>query len=87
MKISFENLNIDRKQLFERMKNKNILLQVHYIPVHLQPYYSQKYGYSRGDFIVSENFYDREVSLPIYPGLKSSEQDYVIKCLKDCLIG
>ena len=61
----------------EKMKNAGITLQVHYIPIHLQPYYQKHYGFSLGDFPVSENYYCNEISLPIYPDLSNREIELV----------
>ncbi len=73
----------DRRAFFEYMRGNNIGVQVHYIPVHLQPFYREKFGCQAGDFPVAEDFYQREVSLPIFPGLSEEEQDYVIKKVLD----
>ena len=61
------------------MKKVGINLQVHYIPIHLQPYYQNRYGFSLGDFPVSENYYRNEISLPIYPDLSMDDVSLVIK--------
>lgn len=71
-----------RREFFIYMRAHNIGVQVHYIPVHWQPYYRQHYGYRRGDFPVAEDIYAREVSLPIYPGLSEADQAYVIETIK-----
>jgi dTDP-4-amino-4,6-dideoxygalactose transaminase len=60
------------------MKKLGINLQVHYIPVHTQPFYKNKYGFEFGDFPVSENFYDRVVSIPLYPSLTDAEVEKVV---------
>lgn len=73
---------IDRKHFFNYMRDHRILVQVHYLPVHLQPYYRSNFGYQDGDFPVAEDFYQREVSLPIYPGLGHEEQLDVIELVK-----
>ena len=70
-----------RKALYDHLKSKNIFPQVHYIPVHTLPYY-QSLGYKKGDFPVAENYYDRCLSLPMYPTLTEAEQDFVINSIK-----
>jgi UDP-4-amino-4,6-dideoxy-N-acetyl-beta-L-altrosamine transaminase len=72
-----------RNNIFNKMRKKGIEVNLHYIPVHTHPYY-QKRGFKRGDFKVSENYYDRAISLPMYPSLSLKDQDYVIKCFKEC---
>ena len=59
-------------------KEKEIGTQVHYIPVHTQPFYRKNYGFNFGDFPVAEEFYHNEVSLPIYPSLSFDKVKRVI---------
>ena len=63
----------------KKLKDLNIGTQVLYIPVHLQPYYSKKYNYKKGDFPNSEAYYESCLSIPIFPGIKKKEINYVIK--------
>ena len=81
LQINFEKLFLTKPEIFKKMKNTGINLQVHYIPVHLQPFYKKKYGFEQGDFPVSENFYRNEVSLPIYPGLSTDDVELVVKSI------
>ena len=67
------------------MLNYNIKLQVHYIPIHLQPYYKKYYGFKKGDFPIAEKFYNREVSLPIYFSLQNKQVDKTIKYLSQMI--
>ncbi len=71
----------DRKGLYDHLKANNIYAQVHYIPVHLMPFY-KKFGWKEGDFPNAENYYEKCISLPMYPTLTDSEQDYVIEKVK-----
>ena len=66
-----------RKALYDYLRQHHIYSQVHYIPVHLMPYYRQ-FGWKMGDFPVAENYYERCLSLPMYPTLKPEEQQFVI---------
>ena len=68
----------DRLGLYNHLKRQNIFAQVHYIPVHLQPY-SQKLGWKKGDFPQAEKYYEQCLSLPMYPGLTDDQQDFVIE--------
>lgn len=72
----------ERLKFVNYMRANNIFVQVHYIPVHLMPYYKKKFGYKEGDFPIAENFYSREVSLPMYPTLTKEELEYIIKIIK-----
>ena len=76
--IDFNMAKIKKSEFFYKMADNGILLQVHYIPIHLQPFYKDKFGYKEGDYPISEKFYKSEVSIPIYPNLKKTEQEYVI---------
>jgi len=85
LQIDFEKLGFGKTDLFNKMKEFGIILQVHYIPVHLQPFYKEKYGFKNGDFPLSEKFYNQEISLPIYPGLKEDDVKNVIKALLEAV--
>jgi UDP-4-amino-4,6-dideoxy-N-acetyl-beta-L-altrosamine transaminase len=76
--IDFEKLSKTRNQVMQELKAENIGTQVLYIPVHLQPYYSKKYGFKKGDFPIAEKYYQNCLSIPIFPHLKESEVNHVI---------
>jgi UDP-4-amino-4,6-dideoxy-N-acetyl-beta-L-altrosamine transaminase len=78
--IQIEN----RKALYDDLRTKNIFCQVHYIPVHLMPYYRQ-FGWNKGDFPLAESYYDQCLSLPMYPALTNDQQDFVIQSILDFL--
>jgi dTDP-4-amino-4,6-dideoxygalactose transaminase len=67
--VDTHSLKIGRNQFIEELKSLGIGTSVHFIPLHLHPYFAQKYGYHRGDFPVAESIYDRIISLPLYPKL------------------
>lgn len=79
--IDFEKLGKSRNIVINELRDFNIGTQVLYIPVHLQPYYAKKYGYKMGDFPQSEDYYNRCLSIPMFPGLESHEVEYVIDCI------
>ncbi|MGG5316759.1 UDP-4-amino-4,6-dideoxy-N-acetyl-beta-L-altrosamine transaminase [Enterococcus sp. AZ072] len=72
-----------RKRLFCYLRENGILVQVHYIPVHLQPYYVNNFGFKSGDYPVAEEFYSKEISLPMFPTLTKEQQRYVVEKLKE----
>ena len=74
VRIPFEELGASKADWFSMMRSIGIYPQVHYIPVHLQPYYRRAFGYRPGDFRKAEAMYAEEVSLPIYPGLTDEER-------------
>ena len=73
-----------RKELYDYLRTQNIFCQVHYIPVHLHPYYRQ-FGHKQGDYPLSEKYYERCLSLPMFPTLTFEEQDFVIEKIKGFL--
>ncbi len=74
----------DHLKIFNKLRNKKIGVNLHYIPVHTQPYY-KKIGFKKGDFPVAESYYNRAISLPIYPTLTKKDQNRVIESFKECL--
>jgi UDP-4-amino-4,6-dideoxy-N-acetyl-beta-L-altrosamine transaminase len=68
----------DRLGLYNYLKENGIYSQVHYIPVHTLPYY-QNLGWKRGDFPISESYYEKCLSLPMYPSLTNEQQEFVIE--------
>ncbi len=85
LQVKFDEVGINKINLFRKMKEKGILLQVHYIPIHLQPYYSKKYGFNKGDFPIAEQFYKREISLPMYSSLSEDNITMVTGSLKELI--
>ncbi len=73
LQIKFDEFNINKKDYYNRLKELGVVFQVHYIPVHLQPYYRKIFGFKPGDFPIAEKFYEREVSIPIYPTLTRTD--------------
>jgi len=68
----------DRKGLYEYLRENNIFAQVHYIPVHLMPYYRQ-FGWKKNDLPNAERYYNHCLSLPMFPTLTFDEQNFVIE--------
>ena len=74
----------DRRQVFDALRSRGIGVNVHYIPVHTQPYYRQL-GFDWGQFPVAEQYYRQALSLPLYPGLSEAQQDQVVQALQEVL--
>ena len=70
------------KRIFHKLRESNVGVNLHYIPVHTQPYY-QKLGFAWGDFPNSEEYYKRAISLPMFPTLTEDEQTFVIETVKE----
>jgi perosamine synthetase len=83
LQINFEKLPLTKVEFFEKMKKAGVNLQVHYIPIYFQPFYGDNYGFKKGDFPISENFYQNELSLPVYPDLSTDDQKNVIKKIEE----
>ena len=75
----------ERLKVFNYLRKAKIGVNVHYFPVHLQPFFRRR-SYREGNFPISESYYEKAISLPIYPELKAYEQDYVVKKLNEALI-
>ncbi|WP_419788232.1 UDP-4-amino-4,6-dideoxy-N-acetyl-beta-L-altrosamine transaminase [Pseudodesulfovibrio sp.] len=71
----------NRNKVYEQLRDANIRPQVHYIPVHLHPYYQENLGTREGDCPAAEAAYREILSLPMYPALNDEEQEYVIRTL------
>ena len=82
IKVVLEKLNIGRNQFIEALRKENIGTSVHFIPVHLHPYYRNTYGFKRGDFPNAEYIYDRVISLPLYPKMNDKDIRDVIEAVK-----
>ncbi|MFN3342772.1 MAG: DegT/DnrJ/EryC1/StrS family aminotransferase, partial [Flavobacteriales bacterium] len=70
-----------RKELFDFLREKNVFCQVHYIPVHLMPYY-RDIGHKKGECPHAESYYEQCLSLPMFPSLTDVEQELVISLIK-----
>lgn len=82
--FSIEFVEFDRKQAYIAFQAENIGVNVHYMPVHWQPYY-QQLGFKKGDFPVAEQYYKRTLTLPLYPDMSFAQQDKVISVLENLL--
>jgi perosamine synthetase len=78
---------IDRDGFIAALKERGIGTSVHFIPLHLHPYYRETFGYVPADFPNGTEAYQRIVSLPIYPGMTEANVEYVIQCVKDVCVG
>jgi perosamine synthetase len=83
VQIDFKAIGKTRTQVMTELREKGIGTQVLYIPVHLQPWYRQTYGYDVGKCPVAEEYYGRALSLPLYPGMKDADAMQVIDSVKE----
>jgi UDP-4-amino-4,6-dideoxy-N-acetyl-beta-L-altrosamine transaminase len=75
---------VSRAAVFGAMRAAGIGVNVHYIPIHIQPYYA-RLGFRRGDFPAAEGYYERALSLPLFPAMTTEQQRYVVQTLKEAL--
>jgi perosamine synthetase len=78
IRLALEKLTTDRAQIFRALRAENIGVNVHYIPVHLHPYYRERFGYKGGEFPVAEAAYERLISLPMFHGMSDQDVSDVI---------
>lgn len=84
IRLRLEVLHISHRQVFEALRERGIGVNLHYIPVHTQPYY-QKMGFAKGDFPEAERYYGEAISLPMFQTLTDSQQDRVVEVLAGVL--
>lgn len=84
IRLRLEELQKTHRQVFEFLRAKDIIVNLHYIPVHTQPYY-RNMGFKDGDFPEAERYYSEVISLPMYPTLGEQQQDEVVTALRDAL--
>jgi perosamine synthetase len=81
-RLNLEKLTADRSQVFRALRAENIGVNVHYIPVHLHPYYRDRFGYRGGEYPVAENAYERLMSLPMFHGMSDQDVEDVIHAMR-----
>jgi dTDP-4-amino-4,6-dideoxygalactose transaminase len=81
LRLNLDRLHLDRAQFMQELKRRNIGTSVHFIPLHLQPYYQQTYGYTPADFPVALREYQRAISLPIYSRMSDEDVQDVISAV------
>ena len=81
VKVDFEALGIDRSTLFQTLWKKGVGVNVHYIPVHLHPYYRQRFNTRKGDCPMAEAAYESILTLPAFPAMSGDDVDAVITAL------
>lgn len=86
IRLHLDQINKTHLQVFEELREAGIGVNLHYIPVHMQPYY-QKMGFNKGDFPQAERYYAEAISLPMFSTLTKIQQDEVAQVLKKVLLG
>ena len=84
IQIDLNKVSKNREQIFNVLRENGVGVNVHYIPIHTQPYYLQ-FGFREGDFPNSESYYDRTISIPLFHTMTAEQQDEVLDVLKRVL--
>lgn len=85
VRLNLEKLIEGRAEVFRALRAENIGVNVHYIPVHLHPYYRDRFGYRGGEYPVAEDAYARLISLPMFHGMTDEDVEDVIHALQKVL--
>ena len=84
IRLNLNEIKKSHKKVFEELRERGIGVNLHYIPVHIQPYY-KRMGFDWGDFPVAENYYQEAISIPIFHGMTDDQQNEVIATLVEVL--
>lgn len=84
IRLQLDKISKTHLEVFNGMREAGILVNLHYIPVHLQPYY-QEMGFREGDFLEAEQYYREAISLPMFPIMTEDQQNQVVSTLKELL--
>lgn len=84
VRLKLDEIDRSHSEVFKAMQAQGIGVNLHYIPVHLQPYY-ERLGFRRGDYPVSETYYAEAITLPMFPAMTESQQDIVVAALQKAL--
>ena len=82
--LDLPQINKTHKEVFEALRATGVGVNLHYIPVHMQPFYRDR-GFNPGDFPAAEAYYAQAISLPVYPTMTEADQDYIVQALRDIL--
>jgi perosamine synthetase len=86
IRLELGELSVDRDHVVRALRAENIGVNVHYIPVHLHPYYRDRFGYSGGEYPVAENAFQRLISLPMFHGMSDDDIEDVIRAVEKVLV-
>ena len=81
IQLRTELLRVGRREIFEALRAENIGVNVHYVPVHYHPFYQRKFGYQRGDYPHTEHYYQRAITLPLFPKMGDQDVQDVIEAV------
>jgi len=82
IQLRTEMLKVGRKEVFEALRAENMGVNVHYVPVHLHPFYRREFGYRKGRYPRAETYYERAITLPIFAGMSNDDAEDVIRAVR-----
>ena len=87
IRLRLDRLKIDRAQFIEELKQRGIGTSVHWLPLHVHPYYRETYGYRPEDLPNAAALYPQLVTLPLYPDLTETEMDWICGSIREVIAG
>jgi UDP-4-amino-4,6-dideoxy-N-acetyl-beta-L-altrosamine transaminase len=84
IRLQLDKIQRTHREVFEALRAKEIIVNLHYIPVHTQPYYQQM-GFKEGDYPEAEQYYREAISIPMYPTLAKGQQDEVVDSIREAI--
>jgi UDP-4-amino-4,6-dideoxy-N-acetyl-beta-L-altrosamine transaminase len=84
IQIDLDKASKGRQQVFNELRESGVGVNVHYIPIHIQPYY-QQFGFKDGDFPISESYYNRAITIPLFHSMTFNQQDQIVSILRKIL--
>ena len=85
IRLKLDKIKESHQIIFSKLRNAGIGVQLHYIPIHIHPFYKKYFKINKKNLEESENYYKEALSIPIYPGLKFSDQDFIISKLEEII--
>jgi len=82
IQLNLSKLKTNRKKIFEALRAENIGVHVHYVPVHYHPFYKKTYGYKKGDYPNAEEYYERALTLPVFPKMSDEDVKDVVEAVR-----
>ena len=86
IRLQLDKISKTHLEVFEFLRAREIIVNLHYIPVHTQPYY-EKLGFTTGSFPKAEAYYTEAISIPMFPTMTHAQQDEVVAALSEVLLG
>ena len=82
IRLNLEKFRVGRAKIFDALVAENIGVNVHHIPIHLHPYYRRTFGYREGDYPVAERFFQRVLTLPLFPRMRQTDVEDVVEAVR-----